>query len=458
MPSRTWSAAIASVSAGDRALAGRVQRPLRHADGGDDRADVDDRGGSDARRCGSAAAGPGRCPTTFTSSTRAHSSSSLVGHVADRADAGVVDQRCRCRRARRPPRRRCASTASRSVMSQVSRSSGSLDAGCGAVEDGDLRAARGEQRGGGGADAAGASGDDGDQAVELAHVVSLARCGRRGSSGRARRPAGAARRARRATSSRPTVAATSGPRVDRAVGVRLDGAGQPGGGAEDADRGDVLEHQRRGCRSGWACRTGRCRRPGGRARPARAPAAGSSAPLEASMTASKGSVGQVVRASRRRSKPSVRGERQRRSGRGPIRCTSAPRGAGEQRRPAGRSCPVPSDQQPVAGLEPAARTARSALPPGSTSAPSGVVDGVGQRVQRGGRDRELLGERAGPAAADARPRAGSRRRAGARQAAAAVPAAEHGVAGDPPAEPGRVDARRRPRTTVPHHSWPSRIG
>src|SRR4051812_11124390 len=33
------------------------------------------------------------------------------------------------------------------------------------------------------------------------------------------------------------------PRVDRAVRVRLDGARQPGRRAEDADRGDVLEHQ-----------------------------------------------------------------------------------------------------------------------------------------------------------------------------------------------------------------------
>ena len=45
-------------------------------------------------------------------------------------------------------------------------------------------------------------------------------------------------------------------RVHRSGGVVLDHAVERGGGAEDPDRGDVLEHHACGCRSGWAPRTG----------------------------------------------------------------------------------------------------------------------------------------------------------------------------------------------------------
>ena len=85
------------------------------------------------------------------------------------------------------------------------------------------------------------------------------------------------------------------------------------------------------------------------------------------------------------------------------------------------------------------------------------VHGVGQRVQRGDRDGQLLGQRAGPAATDADlvPVLADVLRAP--TAAAAVPAAEHGVADHPAADPSRVDPGAD-RGDRPHHSWPSRIG
>ncbi len=72
--------------------------------------------------------------------------------------------------------------------------------------------------------------------------------------------------------------------------------------------------------------------------------------------------------------------------------------------------------------------------------PGDVVDGVGQRVQRGDGHRQLLGQRSRPAAADPDLGAVSQTCWRPERHRSAVAAAEHRVAGDPPAEPVRLDA------------------
>jgi hypothetical protein len=82
-----------------------------------------------------------------------------------------------------------------------------------------------------------------------------------------------------------------------------------------------------------------------------------------------------------------------------------------------------------------------------------VVDGVGQLPQGRGRDGGLFGERAGAGVADSQLTAELAHGLVAAAAAAADPAAGHGVAGHPPAEPAIVDpvadSRDGPHPLVP---------
>ena len=118
--------------------------------------------------------------------------------------------------------------------------------------------------------------------------------------------------------------------------------------------------------------------------------------------------------------------------------------------------PGPSTSSRSPGSSAAACTARSALPPGSTIAPSASSTDVGQRLQGPYGHRQLLGERARPAVADADLVAVGAQVLAAARAPVAVPAAEHRVAGDPGAEPALVDAladagdRAGPLVADPH--------
>ena len=92
MPSRDVVSGHRQGQRGHRALARRVQRPLRQPDGAAIEQVLTIAALGERRRCGSAARDTRAMPTTLTFRTRCHSSSLLAVDVADRADAGVVDQ------------------------------------------------------------------------------------------------------------------------------------------------------------------------------------------------------------------------------------------------------------------------------------------------------------------------------------------------------------------------------
>ena len=132
----------------------------------------------------------------------------------------------------------------------------------------------------------------------------------------------------------------------------------------------------------------------------RSASAGRVAALEASTTASK-------RRRRQRRRASTR-DRSRATGRSPGTRSSMPEqvhldALGRRRTgpPAARWCPGPRPAAARPGDSAAARTARSALPPGSTSAPSVASTVSGSGCSALGRHGQLLGQRARPAAADA---------------------------------------------------------
>ena len=261
--------------------------------------------------------------------------------------------------------------------------------------------------------------------------------GRRGSSVRDRRRPVAGRPAPAPTWSRPTVAATSGRGIDRAVGEAAMVASSPVRRDEDPDRGDVLECQDPGVER-WACRRGRCR-PRGRAGSTSSSAmAGRCGALEASMTASKGRSGRssAVHAS---AKPSAAAKPSELLG-ATEQVDLGSGGPGEHRDQQADGAGT-EDQHAVAGLQGGRRAQRRALPPGSTRAPSSGVDGVGEPVERGDRNGELLGQGARDVRRGCRPPAGSRTRAGAPAGTARQrPSAQHGVARHPAADPRRVGA------------------
>ena len=144
---------------------------------------------------------------------------------------------------------------------------------------------------------------------------------------------------------------------------------------------------------------------------------------------------------------------------------SRPARAGAPRRPARAAnwaasrpiVPGPRTSSRSPGGSAAARTARSALPPGSTSAPERRVDRVGQA--RAGR---VTGTGSCSASAPGQPPRmpisyrSAQTCCRPRRQRRAAPAAEHGVAGDPAADPGRVDAgadrrdRAAPLVADPH--------
>ena len=168
---------------------------------------------------------------------------------------------------------------------------------------------------------------------------------------------------------------------------------------QDPDRGHVLERRDPGVDRARGGPTARCRRRACRAPPAPAPApAGPPRSSRRSRRRTAGP-GDPLRSRRRRGRAA--GELQRRRAGGPAR---APR-----RRPRAAnwaaSGPIvagPQHEHPVAGpraARPALRAAR--WPPGSTRAPARRRRRGGQRVQRRGGHRDLLGQRARLAAADA---------------------------------------------------------
>ena len=189
------------------------------------------------------------------------------------------------------------------------------------------------------------------------------------------------------------------------------------------------------------------RRPGSTRSSARA---GRSAEFEASMTASQRQPGQVGGRPR-----AVHAELGGEVDRPPVRprtCTSAPCASANiaASRP---MVPGPRTSSRSPGRSAAPQTERRALPPGSTSAPAASSMPSGSAMQRGDRHGQLLGQRAGEAAADADLAAVLAHVVPAVPAALAPAAAEHGVAGDAPAQPARIDAvadrADRPAPLVP---------
>ena len=233
-----------------------------------------------------------------------------------------------------------------------------------------------------------------------------------------RRPAGAGR-----------------PRRTRTARWRRRGPGR----AEDAHRGDVLEHEPAGVHRAGLRRRGRCRPPGRRARPARRPApAARPRSRRRSPRPSAGRAGRRGPGARRT--PSA-GRTPATARSRPSRCTSAPWAAAIMRREqADRAGPSTSSRSPGARRGGPDRPQRVAARLDQRA--QRVVDGVRQREQSRDRHRQPLGQRARPAVADADlvPVGAQVLAPGA--APVAVPAAEHGVAGDPPPDPARG---RRPR-------------
>ena len=240
----------------------------------------------------------------------------------------------------------------------------------------------------------------------------------------------------------------AGRRTARSVPV------EPGGRAENADRGDVLEHQGPGVDQAGRRRPVRCR------------------PRACRLDQLQGQCGQVRRVGGvdDRVEGQVRqvvrgpgageaqrpGERQRRA-----RCARAgaprPLRARRTRRPAGRSCPDPSTSTRSPGRRAAARTGAQ-----------GVAARLDQGAERCRRPRRAARAARSPGRPAARPGRPGQSAPDADlepvradvlppgPAPAAVPAAQHGVARDPPAEPGRVDAgadrghRAAPLVAEPH--------
>ena len=100
--------------------------------------------------------------------------------------------------------------------------------------------------------------------------------------------------------------------------------------------------------------------------------------------------------------------------------------------------PYTSTREP--GPASVARTARMALPPGSTRAPATSSTESGSACSAVAGHEQLLGEGSGPVAADPDLVAVRAHVLAAAAAQPAVSAAEHRVAGDPSSEPARVDA------------------
>ena len=257
-----------------------------------------------------------------------------------------------------------------------------------------------------------------------------------------------------ATSSRPDRRRHQRPGVHGAAGVALDRAGQPAGSAQDADHGEVLQHDR--------ARVDPARRPG-QSDVDNPPSGLHHVQRESGHADAVRRVHDRVEAQRRqRLRGPARGEAQR-TRRMPARRR---RRAGARPRPrprrtappATRSCRgrPPAAARPEPGRTPRTRAARCRRAPPARRAPAS--SDVGQRLQRANRHRQLLGERARPAAAGRRSRTGPR-----------TGAAGRSGTGRRPPQPSIVSpVTRRPihagstpsptDATTPHHSCPMRIG
>ena len=162
-----------------------------------------------------------------------------------------------------------------------------------------------------------------------------------------------------------------------------------------------------------------------------------------------GRVGGVDDRVERQRREAVRGPdavRSRACGRSPSdrrrqaqRWTSAPWARREQRdEQADRA--RPEHQQPVPRRQRRRPDGPQRVAARLDQGPGRRVDRVRQRVQRRGRHQPAARPGRRATRRGCRSRSGPRTRAAPAQAAAAPAAAEHGVAGDPPADPGLVDA------------------
>ena len=192
---------------GHRSLAGGVEGALGQADRGSHRADVDDRA---VGRAAQVREGGGRDPGDADHvdvEDVGPLGVVVLGHVPDRADAGVVDEHVE-------PAQVASGLGDGSVhggpVGDVAREREDVaGAAHGPVDDGDPCAPLREQPGGGRTDAAGAAGHQGGQAVEVAHGCLLDR-GSTWILGPGPAPGGRSPRSTLPTSSSDTVVATSG--------------------------------------------------------------------------------------------------------------------------------------------------------------------------------------------------------------------------------------------------------
>jgi hypothetical protein len=99
-----------------------------------------------------------------------------------------------------------------------------------------------------------------------------------------------------------------------------------------------------------------------------------------------------------------------------------------------------ADQDPLAGPQRRAPDRAQGAAARLDQRPRDLVDVTGQRMQRGDRHGQLLGQRAGEPAPDAHLAAVLAHMVPAAPAALARAAAQHGVAGGAPAQPARIDA------------------
>ena len=168
--------------------------------------------------------------------------------------------------------------------------------------------------------------------------------------------------------------------------------------------------------------------------------AGTVMALDASMTASKGTSGRSSSV-----EVSPRPHPRANSSPGPAtpaRWTSTPSAPGELRGQQADGAGA-DDEQSLAGRDGGGLDGAQRVATGLDHRARGVVDVVGQAQERAGRDTELLGERAGVAAADADLGPVLAHVVAPAEAASARSAAEHGVARDAAADPAVLARRRR---------------
>ena len=248
-------------------------------------------------------------------------------------------------------------------------------------------------------------------------------------------PAGRSPASTAATPPRPTVAAMSGRGSNLPVGVGFDRAGQAGRGAENADRGDVLERERAGVDEAGAPGDAHVHHTFARFHELERPR-GQGWRVGGVDHGVEGQRGQ--RAGRPRAGEAQGLREAERPGRPAHQVHFGPGRPGEHRdqQP---DRPRAQDEHPVVRAQPGSLGRAEGVAARLDQGAERGVDRGGQGVQRGDGHGELFGERTGAPAADAQLLPGFADMLVSAPAAAAGAAAEHGVAGDPAADPGRVN-------------------